>query len=335
MVTTIPSTIRAITQPDANSTILTETPIVTPVPTPNSTEHLIRVRTAAFCNGELLWAKNFPSPETAHKLLVPCDDVAGTVVSAPADSPFVVGSEVYARTSFARPGNAREYSIALTSELAFRPTKLTWAQSASVPLSALTAWQALFVHAGLPTPSNADDGTSLSASGKRILIIGAAGAVGIWAVQFAKLVGAEVIATGGRESFDFLKSIGASEVLDYKTANMKEWAASGQKVDIVLDCYGHDALRDAWWAVKDDGVLMSIFQPPQSMKPEELDVEVKNFFFIMEPNGKQLQKITDLIDNGDFQIKVDSVWSLDQYKEAWERFEHGRPRGKVVFDLLK
>lgn len=330
----IPLTIRAIVQPDANETklILTNTP--TPTPNPDSTEHLIRVHNAAFCNGELLWAKNFPTPETAHKVHVPCDDVSGTVVSSPASSPFVVGSEVYARTSYTRSGNARDYSIALTSELAFRPTKLSWVESATVPLSALTAWQALFVHAKLTPPTGATASKQPVASGKRILITGGAGAVGMWAVQLARLTGAEVVATGSLDSFDFLKSLGASEVLD-RNANMKEWAESGKKVDIVLDCVGKTALRDVWWTVKAGGVLMSIHQPPESVKPDGLDVDVKNFFFIMEPNGPQLQQITNLINDGDFKVQIDSVWSLDQYQEALEQFENGHPKGKVVFDLLK
>ena len=329
----IPSTIRAVVQPDMNETKLILTTQSTPIPKPNSDEHLIRVHNAAFCNGELLWDKNFPSQQSAHKVLIPCDDFAGTIVSAPASSPFVAGSEVYARTSHTRSGCAREYTIGLASELAFRPSNLSWAESASVPLSALTAWQALFVHAGLAPPTKAT-GTQSTAAEKRVLITGAGGAVGIWAVQLARLIGAEVVATTGADSIDFVKSLGAMEVLDYKTTNLKDWADLGKKVDIVVDCFGKEALRDAWWTVKADGVLMSIYQPPEMVKPADLTEEVKNFFFIMEPNGPQLQKITDLIQSGDFKVKVDSIWALDQYAEALERFEAGRPKGKVVLDVL-
>ncbi|EPE34172.1 NAD(P)-binding Rossmann-fold containing protein [Glarea lozoyensis ATCC 20868] len=326
----IPSTIKAIVQSDVNSTHLVLTAQPTPIPQPNSDEHLIRVHAAAFCNGELLWDKNYPSRGNAHKILIPCDDFAGTVVSAPANSPFVAGSEVYARTSHVRSGNAREYTIAVTSELAFRPTNISWAESACVPLSALTAWQALFVHAGLAPPTSV---VQSSAAGKRILVLGAAGAVGIWIVQLAKLVGADVVGTAGADSIEFVKSLGATEVFDYRTVNLKEWAASRKKVDIVIDCFGGNALRDARWTVRPGGLLMSIRQP-QMLKPDELDVEVKTLFFIMEPNGAQLQKITNLINVGNFKVKVDSIWSLDQYSDALERFENGRPKGKVVFGVL-
>ncbi|KAK9252765.1 hypothetical protein V1507DRAFT_443448 [Lipomyces tetrasporus] len=103
---------------------------------PFSDEHLVRVHTAAITNGELLWTKNFGIPEefAAVKVLVPCDDVAGTVVTAPASSPFPPGTEVYARSNYNRTGCAREYTILLTDEMAKRPQRLSWAESAAVPM---------------------------------------------------------------------------------------------------------------------------------------------------------------------------------------------------------
>jgi NADPH:quinone reductase-like Zn-dependent oxidoreductase len=333
----IPSTMRALLQPDANATALTLIRQPVPTATPNSTEHLILVHAAAFCNGELLWAKNFPPKNPSSKQLVPCYDVAGTVVTAPSSSPFHVGDEVYARTNYERAGCAREYTIALTEELAYRPQGLSWAESASVPLSALTAWQALFVHAGLNIDTGAGIGKQGERASKRVLVTGASGAVGMWVVQLARLVGAEVVATCGSDNVEFVKSLGATEVVDYKTTSLKEWAHMDEndKVDVVIDCVGKGSLKDAWWCVKDGGVLMSIYQPPEQMKPADwTGSDVKNLFFIMEPNGPQLQKITDLINRGKFQVNLDSVWALEEYEEAVKRLESGRTRGKVVLDMM-
>jgi NADPH:quinone reductase-like Zn-dependent oxidoreductase len=107
------------------------------------------------------------------------------------------------------------------------------------------------------------------------------------------------------------------------------------KVDVVIDCFGKDSLKDAWWCVKDRGVLISIYQPPEQMRPADwTGSDVRNFFFIMEPNGSQLQKITELVDQRKCKVNLDSVWALERYEEAVRRLESGRARGKVVLDMM-
>lgn len=325
---------KALLQPDPNATNLILITQSVPAARPNSNEHLIHVHTAAFCSGELLWTKNYPLTGPSSKALVPCDDVAGTVVEAPSTSPFRVGDEVYARTHYNRTGCARQYTIALTEELALKPPSLTWAEAASVPLSSLTAWQALFVHAGLSMNPSVDD--QRVEAKPRVLVTGASGAVGVWVVQLARLAGAEVVGTCGPDNVDFVRSLGATEVLDYKSADLKSWADASEnnRVDVVVDCFGKESLRDAWWCVKDRGVLMSIYQPPEQMKPAGWSRnDIKNFFFIMEPNGTQLQEITKLVNEGKCRGSLDSVWALEDYEKALKRLESGRARGKVVLDL--
>ena len=326
---------KALLQPDAASTNLILSTAKVPVVNPNSNEQLIRVHAAAFCRGELLWTKNFPLAGPSSKELVPCDDVAGTVVTAPSSSPFRVGDEVYARTNYNRTGCACEYTIGLTEELAIRPSRLTWAESASVPLSSLTAWQALFVHAGLDMKATTDQGKAQGTI--RVLVTGASGAVGIWVVQLARLAGAEVVAMCGPDNVDFVRSLGATEVIDYKTTGLREWveAKKDNKVDVVIDCSGNGSLRDAWWCVKDGGMLISICQPPEQVKPANwTGTDVKNFFFIMEPNGMQLKELTKLVSEGRCMTNLDSVWALEEYGEALKRLESGQARGKVVLNLI-
>ncbi|KAI4210578.1 MAG: hypothetical protein LQ351_006556 [Letrouitia transgressa] len=326
---TVPESCRAILQLDPQQQSLSLANLPVPrVKAPN--EHLIRVHAVALCKGELLWHKNFPpsEPEKDRKR-VPGYDIAGTVVIAGASSPFKTGDEIYCRTNFRRTGALRDYTIALTEELALRPRRLSWTQSAAVALSAETAWQALFVHARL---ESLDSGL---AKGKRVLVTAASGGVGTWLIQLARLAGADVIGTCGPSNIDFVRSLGASEVLDYRTTDLSTWGSHQQnQVDIVVDCIGGRSLEGAWWAVKDGGVLISINQPPDQVRPESLKSRnVKSLFFIMDSVGKQLEQITRLIDEGKCEPTIDSVYSFNEYSDAFERLESGHAKGKVVIDL--
>lgn len=326
----IPKTQKAIIQPDKKTTAVAMTTDPVPTPKPSSTEHLIRVHTTAITNGELHWTKNFPIPEefARVKTLIPCFDIAGTVVTAPESSPFQPGTEVYARASYLRTGCAREYTILWTEEMARRPRKLSWAESATVPMSAETAWQALFMHAGLE--AKAGEG----ARGKRIFVTAASGGAGVWMVQLAKWAGAEVIGTCGADNVEWVRSLGADEVIDHTKTDIKEWArGKGKKVDVAIDCIGRKSLEDAWWVVNDGGALISIFQPPEQMKPAGVEGNIKGSFFIMKSNGKELQKVTELIEGGIGRPALDSVFPFDQFQEAFKKLESGKTRGKVVLDL--
>ena len=264
------------------------------------------------------------------KETVPCYDMAGTIITAPGGSQFQSGDEVYARTDYFRTGTAREYTVAPAKELALRPKRFNWAESATVPMSATTAWQALFVRAGLKPEAG------VGAKGNRILVTAASGGVGTWVVQLAKWAGAEVVATCGSESIESVKAIGASEVIDYKTTDVKAWATSDEsrKVDLVIDCIGRKSLGDAWWVVKEGGTLISIVQPPEQVRPVKLEAKnIKNLFFVMDANGKQLAEVTKLIEGGGFVSRLDSVFSLEKFEEALAKLESGKTKGKIVLDM--
>lgn len=134
-----------------------------------------------------------------------------------------------------------------------------------------------------------------------------------------------------------MKSLSASEVLDYRSADVKKWveAEGGRQADLVIDCIGRQALIDAWWVVKEGGTLISIFQPPEGMKPAELPTQdVKNLFFIQEPLGEHAEKVGKLIDAGGFVTVVDSVWPVEKFEGAVDRMESGKARGKVVIEFV-
>lgn len=328
---------RTLIQPTPQSNtpdlLLQRTPTATA--TPSTDSHLIRVHACSPCAGELLWPRYFPPPTPRD--LVPCPDMAGTVVTAPPNSRFQPGDAVYARTSYARPGNARDYTIALGDELARKPENLSWVEAAAVPVSAQTAWQILFVQAGVvPAGVEGFDAAREAWSGKRMLVTAAAGGVGVWVVQLARLLGVEVVGTcGSAENEALLESFGVSEVLNYRTVDFRKWAEQdgARKVDIVVDCIGRTALQDAWWCVKDGGTVLSICQPPASLRPEECQVEAKDLFFIMQPDSRQLGEITRLIEDGKCRPLVDSVWPLEQFRPAFERLDQGHARGKIILDL--
>lgn len=231
-----------------------------PIPTPNpaKNDHLIHVRSTALCTRELEWPILYPEAifvENPERVITPAYDLAGTVVTSPPESPFKPGDEIFARTLPSRPGNCREYTIARTEEMALKPRGLGWVEAASVPLSAITAWQALFEHADIQGFQDRN------AKGKRVLVTAAAGGVGVWLVQLASLAGLEVVAQiGSQESDDFVRGLGASKTVNYRTTSLKEWAENEGPADIVIDQMGGKPLEEAWVCVKRGGVLISICQ---------------------------------------------------------------------------
>jgi NADPH:quinone reductase-like Zn-dependent oxidoreductase len=308
-------------------------------PTPTATgpyEHLIRIHAFAPCAGELLWPINFPSVlniTSPTRRLIPCYDFSGTVVTAPPSSPFQPSAKVCARISPGRTGIASEYGIALTDELAVKPRGLGWEEASSIPMSAETAWQALFVQAGLEAIDSADVGRN---AGKRVLVTGASGGVGLWVVQLAKLAGCEVVGTCGPDNIEFVKSCGAVEAVNYRTTSLKSWVKEDESrmFDVVIDCVGKSSLEDAWWAVKDNGTLISICQLPEQSKPKELEKEgVRSLFFIITPNGEHLKKIMGLWEEGKVRPVVDNVFKFEDFEKGFERVASGHAKGKVIISF--
>lgn len=156
-------------------------------------------------------------------------------------------------------------------------------------------------------------------------------------VQLARWAGADVSATASGDRLDFVRSLGASEVLDYRSSDVKKWIEEDEsrKADLVIDCIGRKALADAWLVVKGGGTLISIFQPPEGMKPAGFPgKDIKNLFFVQEPLGEQAGEVSKLIDGGGFVTAVDSVWPVEKFAEAVQRMESGKARGKVVIQFV-
>jgi NADPH:quinone reductase-like Zn-dependent oxidoreductase len=291
-----------------------------PQPSPGAGEVLVRVYATGVIATELTWVPTYETKAgSVRELPIPGHDLSGVVEEVgPGVMPLARGSEVYALTAFDRDGAEAEYTIALPSEIAPKPRTLDHVQAAAVPLTALTAWQALFEHAHL-------------VAGQRVLIHGAAGGVGVFAVQLARWAGAHIIATASAHNRDFLRELGANEIIDYTTTRFEDVV---QHVDVVFDLVGGDTLQRSWQVITPGGVLVSVVSPRPSFE-EAKAYDVRPVWFVVEPNREQLIQIGALIDAGNLRPIVETVLPLSQARQAYEQGSRGHTRGKIVLRVVE
>jgi NADPH:quinone reductase-like Zn-dependent oxidoreductase len=288
-----------------------------PLPSLGPGEVLVRVAAAAILVNELRWEITYQTASGEPRPLpVPGRDLCGVVAEVGAGvSEVTVGDAVYAMLGYGRDGAEAGYAIALPSELAPKPRTLNDMQAAAAPLSALTAWQALFIHANV-------------SSGQRVLIQGASGGVGTYAVQFTHWAGAQTLATASARNADFLRDLGADVIIDYATTRFEDVA---HDVDVVFDLVGGETLRRSWQALRAGGVLVSVVTPPPTDPAPRPDVRF--VYFIVEPSGTQLRQIGDLLDLGQVRPIVDQVFPLAEARQAYEVGLQGHARGKIVLTI--
>jgi len=288
-----------------------------PQPRPGPGQVLVRVVAAAIIANELKWDVTYQTENGQPRdLPIPGRDLSGIVAEVNADAPQVaIGDVVYAMLGYGRDGAEAEYTVVMPNELAPKPRTLDHVQAAAVPLAALTAWQGLFIHAKL-------------SKGQRVLIHGAAGGVGTYAVQLAHWTGAHVLATVSTHNVDFVRELGADQVIDYATTHFEDVA---QDVDVVFDLVGGETLTRSWRVLRDGGVLVSAVDPAPAPPPARRELRFK--YFIVEPNGEQLRKIGELIDSGQVWPIVDHVFPLSEARRAYKAGRDGHPRGKIVLTV--
>jgi NADPH:quinone reductase-like Zn-dependent oxidoreductase len=263
---------------------------------------------------ELTWSATYTTREGADRLpSIPGHDLSGTVERvAPGVTNVRPGEHVYALTDFFRDGSAAELIAVRAEDLSTKPAGLDHAQAAAVPLSALTAWQAFFDHAGLTR-------------GQRVLIHGASGGVGTYAVQLARWCGAHVIARARTADADFLRGLGAAEVFDDAVTRFEDVV---REVDVVLDTVGGDTLARSWRVLRRGGVLVSVATNEFGDDPAKHGVRA--VFFIVKPSGPQLAQIRQLCDSGQVVPVIDLTFPLEKMGEAYRTFARTRHRGKSV-----
>ncbi len=288
-----------------------------PLPNPQEGEVLVRVEAVGVSPAELGWSTTWKTGNgTERHLPIPGHEVSGLIQAVGAGvNELKRGEAVYGLTDFTRDGAEAEYTLALPSELAHRPRSLDAVQAAAAPMGALTAWQALFEHAGL-------------SAGQTVLIHGAAGGVGSWAVQLARWVGARVIGTASARHADFLRGLGVEEIIDYTAVRYEDVV---HDVDVVLDLVGGDTPERSWGLLKKGGILVSAARRPD---PEQAATHgVRGVFFIVRPNREQLTRVGALIDAGLVKPAVSAVLPLPQAREAYANGLQGHNQGKVVLKV--
>ncbi|MEN2395737.1 NADP-dependent oxidoreductase [Pseudomonas halotolerans] len=239
-------------------------------------------------------------------------EVAGRVAAlGKGVSRFSVGDEVFGFINIVG-GYATEV-VAGADRLAHRPSRLPALHAGGVPAVALTAWQALHEHAQIK-------------AGQRVLIHGAAGGVGSMAVQMARIAGASVVATASAGNHDYLRELGASEVIDY---NQTRFETVVEPVDVVLDLVGGDTQTRSWSVLKPGGVLVSPVSPPDVKQAEAAGATGKHF--ATRSDGTQLEKIAALFETGELVIEV-QVLPLSQAEGALRKSSGRHIRGKLVLD---
>lgn len=240
-------------------------------------------------------------------------DVAGTVEAVGAGvTEFAPGDAVYADM---KGGGYAEYVAFPATNAARKPQSLDFAGAASLPVAALTAWQALFDHAHLT-------------AGQTVLIHAASGGVGHLAVQLAKNKGAHVIATASARNHDFVRSLGADEVIDYNTIQFEDVA---HDVDVVFDTMGGDTQERSWGVLKPGGILVSIVSPDTEQQAQAHGK--RGVIFHAQDSGAQLTEIAALIDAGKLKPHVERVFALADVRQAHETSQGGHVRGKVVLQV--
>lgn len=244
-------------------------------------------------------------------------DVSGVVAAAGSHvRNFSIGDEVYSRPDPTRNGTYAEYVVVKANQVGLKPRSIDHIRAAAVPLAGLTAWQGLFKYGQLQ-------------KGQRVLIHAAAGGVGTFAVQFARWKGAYVIGTASEANLDFVKQIGAHEVIDYKNDRFEERLKA---IDLVFDTMGGDTQKRSVQVLKNGGRLITTLKPEFLNEAKEKHVHLEGF--TAQSYSDDLQQIADLIDQGHVSPVISHVMGLEEARQAEMMSEEGHTRGKIVLKVV-
>lgn len=279
-------------------------------------EILVHVHAAGVTPTELLW---YPTTHTKsgaeRERAVPGHEFSGVIAAIGKDvQDFAVGDEVYGMNDWFADGATADFCITLPQNIAGKPATLSHEAAASVPIGALTSWQGLIDRAKVK-------------QGERVLIHGGAGAVGLYAVQLAHNRGARVITTVSARDVDFVKRLGADQAIDYKACRFEKEV---RDMDVVFDAVGGDTLERSWGVLKPDGRMITIAADSEGTD----DQRVKNAFFIVEPNQKQLVEIAKQLDAGHLRAFVKTSVPLNEASAAYSgEVKQKGGYGKIVITV--
>ncbi len=283
-----------------------------PRPTPQQGQLVVRVAAA----GVGPWDALIREGKSVVRLPFPIilgSDLAGTVEAVGNDVlQFKVGDEVFGVTNKQFFGAYAEYAVASAQMVAAKPKSLSFVEAASVPVVAVTAHQMLFDHAQLK-------------AGQSVLIHGAAGNVGAYAVQLAKQAKLRVFATAGAADLDYVRGLGAETVFDYKTAKLEDAMPA---VDAVLDTVGGEPQQRSFRVLNPGGILVSSVSPPPQAEG------FRSVFFLVDVTTTRLEKLAGLLDSRKLTPQIGTVLPFEEARTAHEMLA-GAPhkRGKIVLTM--
>lgn len=289
--------------------------IARPVPGPG--EVLVKVHAAGVGPWDA-WIRAGKSALPQPLPLALGSDLSGEIEAVgPGVTGFGVGDQVYGVTNPQFTGAYAEHALASAAMVARKPASLGHIEAASVPVIAVTAWQGLFDQARL-------------VAGQTVLIHGAAGNVGAYAVQLARWAGIKIIATAASQDFAYVRDLGADIVIDFHTERFDDMV---REVDAVLDLVGGDTQRRSFGVLKHNGKLISaVSQPDQTLADSH---GVQAAFFLVDVTTEYLTKIADLIGSGALKTRVGAVLPLTDAREAHFMLDGIRnaPKGKIVLSV--
>jgi len=287
-----------------------------PLPTVGIGDVLVRVQAASITPTELTWPSTWVDRAGKDRRpVIPSHEVAGVVAALGyGTTGLAIGDAVYGLTDWYRDGAAAAYVAVEARNLAKQPAGVTPVQAASAPLAGLTAWQALFEHGGLKP-------------GQTVLIHGAGGGVGVFAVQLACRAGAHVMATGRSGVRDLVGELGAETFID---ADKERFETVAPVVDLVFDLIGGEVLQRSWSVVKPGGTLVSVVAAPGTNRARP---EVHGIFFVVVPHHAQLVELARRIDAGELRTIVGAVLPLADGRRAFETKSSPGVPGKIVLEV--
>jgi NADPH:quinone reductase-like Zn-dependent oxidoreductase len=289
-----------------------------PVPTPQENEILVKVFAAGVnsFDGALRSGAFAKKPNGTQLPWHPGYDIAGVVEKVGGKvTKFKAGDPVFAFITILKGGGYAEYAIAKEKDAAPKPATISFVEAAGVPSVALTAWQAIVDKANLQ-------------SGQTVLIHGASGGVGMFAIPIAKIRGAKVFATASTANQDFLKELGADVAIDYKTQKFEDIA---KDVDVVIDGVGGETLARSYPIVKKGGIVVSLTDRVDQAQLNKYGI--RGASLVVQNNGDELAQIGKLIDEKKIKVIVSEIFPLADASKAEAKADTGHARGKIVLKV--
>ncbi len=277
-----------------------------PTPTPGDAEVVIEVHAAAITFDELTWNETWSRDGKDRMPIIPSHEFSGVIAQT--------DDEGYGMVPFDRDGAAAEYVVVPASQIAPKPVSLSHVEAAALPLPALTAKQAI-------------DRAGVTA-GQRVLVHGAAGAVGGYSTQLAAALGAQVTATTVSH-IDYVRDLGADTVIDERT---EAFDAESGSYDVVIDTVGGETLDRSYAVLRRGGRLVTLQTPPDQAKADQYGV--KALFFVVATNSQELAELAHLVDDRGLRVTVAQTFPLADGRAAYaSRSAPNRKPGKTVLTI--